>query len=127
VLLWAAMTPSLGESATWRSRRLSSPPKAKMGVVLDAYQPHKAGGRGTCERRMTLRNWRLESHDVGQQQSESTKERGRSGRSRSAGYAAVIGRRGAESSHRLNAFFLAVRESCFQDMEPGIRGDVAVV
>jgi hypothetical protein len=25
---------------------------------------------------MTLRNWRLESHDVGQQQSESTKERG---------------------------------------------------
>jgi len=44
--------------------------------VLDAYQPHKAGGRGTCEKRMTLRNWRLESHDVGQKLSESPKETG---------------------------------------------------
>jgi hypothetical protein len=34
--------------------------------VLDAYQPHEAGGRGTCEKRMTLRNWRLVSHGVGQ-------------------------------------------------------------
>lgn len=28
--------------------------------------PIGQAGKGTCEKRMTLRNWRLVSHDVGQ-------------------------------------------------------------
>jgi hypothetical protein len=72
--------------------------------------PIGQAGKGTCEERMTPRNWRLVSHGVGQ--SSRHPPRGCMGgmRSRKAECTAVIGRRGAErrmaeSPHRLNLFF----------------------
>jgi hypothetical protein len=95
-------TPSFGEAATWNHDVLVQQKQEECKKVCSARclsAPIGQAGKGTCEKRMTLRNWRLVSHDVGQNSRHPP--RGCMGRmrSRKAGWTAVIGHRGAEAQN----------------------------